>query len=82
MSPEQAAAFSQSVDWSSTLILPVPTGGDVVTEDIQIDGVNGTVIHENENNQYVIIWVKDGILYGLSGNGNLNPALRLIATLE
>jgi hypothetical protein len=81
MTPEQAAQFSQSVDWSSTLILPVPTGENLETQDIQVDGVNGTLIRET-NNQYVLVWVKDGILYGLTGMNDTAPAFSLVETLQ
>ena len=82
MSPVQAAEFSQSIDWSSTLILPIPTGNDVETHDVQIDGVSGTLIQELENNQYALIWVKDGILYGLTGQGSTSAAFRLSESLK
>jgi hypothetical protein len=82
MTPEQAAAYSQTVDWSSTLILPIPTGSNVGTNDIQIDGVSGTLIQEQDTAQYALIWVKDGILYGLTGQGNVNAAFRLAESLQ
>jgi hypothetical protein len=82
MSPVQAAEFSQSIDWSSTLILPIPTGSDVETHDVQVDGVSGTLIQGLDNNQYALIWVKDGILYGLTGQGSTSAAFRLAESLQ
>ena len=82
MSPEQAAAYSQSVDWSSTLILPIPTGSNVHTSTFTVDGVQGTYVWEQETDRYTLIWVKNGILYGITGMSSIEPAERLIATLE
>lgn len=81
MSPDQAAQLSQSFDWSSTLILPVPSGQGTQTSDILVDGVQGTLIREPDM-RYLVIWVKDGILYGLSGIDNLQAGLRLVESLE
>jgi hypothetical protein len=83
MSPEQAASFSQSIDWSSTLILPIPTGSNVETQDIQIDGVSGTLIQQQDSSStYTLIWVKNGILYGLTGQGDIQAAYRLALSLQ
>jgi len=81
MSAEQAADMSQSIDWASTLVLPIPTQENMETREVQVDGVSGTFIREL-NGHYILIWVKDGILYGLSGSSDSSPAFRLAETLE
>ncbi len=70
MSSEQAAAFTQSVDWTSTLVVPIPKNA-AVYQTVQVDGVNGTLIQRPAGDapQYLLLWVKDGILYSIGGLG-------------
>jgi len=47
MSPEDAAGVTGSVDWASTLVIPIPKGA-VRHEEVEVDGVTGVlVIKEN-----------------------------------
>ncbi len=84
MSPEEAASFAQTVDWSTTLVIPIPRYGTTYRE-VPIDGVNGTLIvqeSEDRADQYLMVWVKDGILYSITGPGDGSSALRLANSLE
>ena len=51
LSREEAAEFSQQVDWSSTLIIPIPHSGDISYKEVLVDGVTGTLI-QNESTYY------------------------------
>jgi hypothetical protein len=42
MSPQEAGQLSQSIDWTSTLILPIPQDQDIQVSEMPIDGVTGT----------------------------------------
>ncbi len=81
MSPSEAHSFCQTVDWSSTLVVPVP--GNVSSyQTVNVDGVTGTLISlRSERNRYSLLWVKDGIIYSLNGHGDPNQALNLAASL-
>ncbi|MCJ7658488.1 MAG: hypothetical protein MUO67_05005, partial [Anaerolineales bacterium] len=46
MSPEEAAQFSQSVDWTTTLVIPIPRYGTEYQE-VFVDGVEGTLIMQS-----------------------------------
>jgi hypothetical protein len=84
MSAEEAARFAQSVDWSTTLVIPIPRNGTSYQE-VPVDGVTGTLIvqdMEGHEAQYLLIWVKDGILYSLAGSGNGSAALRIVNSLN
>lgn len=84
MSAEEAAQFAQTVDWTTTLVIPIPRHGTTYKE-VLVDGVNGTFILQNAQDypdQYLLIWVKDGILYALTGPGNGNSALRVANSLK
>lgn len=82
MSPSEAHSFCQTVDWSSTLVVPVP--GNVSSyQTVNVDGVTGTLISlRSDRNRYSLLWVKDGIIYSLNGHGNPNQALNLAASLS
>lgn len=84
MTPEEAAQFSQSIDWTTTLVLPLPANEATYTK-VEVDGVSATLITEpkgQHNNQYMLIWIKDGILYGLTGPGGMDTALTIGNSLQ
>jgi hypothetical protein len=85
MSAADAHQFCQTVDWSSTLVIPVPqTGSSYRT--VSMDGVDGTLIeelpHGNGPGGYALIWVKNGIVYSLAGKGQPDQALAAAASLS
>lgn len=82
LTPSQVEAYTSTVDWSTTLIFPVPSYTNYL--EVQVDGVNGLLVQEPYNyrpqanyQRYNLIWVKDGILYSLSGNGSRQEALAI-----
>jgi hypothetical protein len=84
MSAEEAQTFSQTVDWTSTLIVPIPRNGAVYTQ-VPVDGVTGYLIQRPADDapQYAVIWVKDGILYAIGGLGsNSSAALEMADSLK
>ncbi len=85
MSDADAHAFCQTVDWSSTLVIPVPQNGSSYRT-VPVDGVNGTLIegspHGNFVGAYALIWVKNGVVYSLSGKGQPDKALAAAASLN
>jgi hypothetical protein len=71
MTPEQAKAFTDNVDWTSTLVVPIPKNA-ATYEQVQVDGVTGTLIERPSDDapQFVLLWVKDGIVYSIGGLGS------------
>jgi hypothetical protein len=70
MSAEDAAAFANSVDWTSTLVVPIPKNA-ATYEQVQVDGVTGTLIQRPSDDapRYALLWVKDGIVRVISALG-------------
>ena len=70
MTAEQAAAFTQTVDWTSTLVVPIPKNAATYKQ-VNVDGVSGYLIQRPSNDapQFVVLWIKDGILYSIGGLG-------------
>ena len=83
MSPVEARSFCETVDWSSTLVVPIPRNSSSY-ENVTVDGVEGTLITEtlSQGNRYSLLWVKNGVIHSLAGHGNLSDALSLAASLR
>ncbi len=71
MSKEQAAAFTKTVDWTSTLVVPIPKNA-ATYEQVSVDGVTGTLIQRPTDDaaDFVLIWIKNGIIYSIGGLGS------------
>lgn len=71
MTPEQARSLSQKVDWSSTLVVPLPRNGATYKE-LKVDGEAASLIQRlgDDVPQYVIVWIKDGIMHAVGGLGS------------
>jgi anti-sigma factor RsiW len=78
MSAAEAHAFCETVDWSSTLVIPLPRNRSS-SRTVPVDGVNGTLIETNPHGrspgEYALVWVKNGIIYSLAGTGAPDRAL-------
>lgn len=84
MTPEEAAQFSQNVDWTTTLVIPIPRYG-TEHQDVFVDGVEGTLIMQSQRSEfphYLLVWIKEGIVYGLTGPGTAESALEIAESLE
>jgi hypothetical protein len=84
MSAEQAAAFSKTVDWTSTLVIPIPKNASTYQQ-VSVDGVTGTLIQRPADDapQFVLVWVKDGIVYSIAGLGtNSQKAIEMANSLR
>lgn len=70
MSPEDAATFAGTVDWTSTLVVPIPRNA-ATYQQVTVDGVTGTLIQRPADDapQFALLWVKNGIIYAISGLG-------------
>jgi hypothetical protein len=82
MSAEEAAELTSTVNWTSTLLVPIPRNAD--HRQVSVDGVTGTLIQRPsvENPQFALLWVKDGIIYAISGLGtNSEQAIEMANSL-
>ena len=83
MTSDQAEAFTDTVDWTSTLVVPIPRNA-ATYEQIPVDGVTGTLIQRPSDDapQYTLLWVKDGIIYAIGGLGsNSQQAIQMANSL-
>lgn len=85
MTAEQAHAFCQTIDWTSTLVVPIPRGISSY-QTVTVDGVEGTLINLPRERRhpagYSLVWVKNGVIYSLMGFGDSTEAVPLAETLN
>lgn len=84
MTAEEAAQFSSNIDWATTLVVPIPVY-EASYQDVEVDGVRGTLILGNQEdfgNQYMLIWIKNDIVYVLTGPGGASTAVRLANSIR
>jgi hypothetical protein len=86
LSPEEARQFSQTIDWSSTLVIPLPTDA-AVYQDVTVDGVSGVLITERNGGysrypNYALLWQKDDVVYSLTGRGRAEDVLAVANSLQ
>lgn len=86
MSAQQAHDFSQTVDWTSTLVLPLPRFANSY-QTVNVDGIEGTLIDlprmgSRRPAGYTLMWVKGGFVYTLMGFGDSANAVAMAETLN
>lgn len=86
MTPEEAARFSQRIDWTTTLVVPIPRYA-ATYQDVRVDGVEGVLIRQSGeydeiSARYWLMWIKDGMVYSLTGQGMRSTALAIGNSLK
>ncbi|MCA9990215.1 MAG: hypothetical protein H6666_12735 [Ardenticatenaceae bacterium] len=78
MTPGEARRLASNIDWTNTLLLPVPT--DVASfSELQIDGVSALGLSNLRGQGGAIMWEKNGTVYLLSSSDKSLAELRDIA---
>lgn len=78
MSEVDAAVLANSIDWSSTLILPIPQEFATFGE-VTVNGNSGLLITAIDGSGNMVLWQADGVVYSLASdqmdaNGLVNVA--------
>lgn len=83
MEPDEAAQFASNVDWTTTFVLPVPRYSTQQKE-VDVNGSTGTLIRYREDGTqaYALIWVKDGIVYAITGPGDGQTAVMNASSMQ
>lgn len=77
----EAQRLAATIDWSSTLVLPIPRY-EASYEEVSVDGVSGVLIKSQYSPEYALLWVREGIVYALSGTQSPSEALRIANSLK
>ncbi len=87
MSAEEAERLSESIDWTTTLVVPIPQNLASVRE-VEIGGVTGLAFEASDSGDpdggnHVkgggIVWQKNGYVFALSSDSIATPTLIAIA---
>lgn len=84
MSANDAANFTQTVDWTTTLVVPVVRGQSSY-EQVHVNGNEGVLLRPKgaqSSTRFTLVWVDNGIVYALEGTGDDTTALNLASQLE
>ena len=90
MSPEEAANLSANVDWTTTLILPIPNTALASIQEVSVDGTTGLLMdgvwEEGPDGEFsnvnTIMWQKGGMVYVATDDTNSTHLLEFIETLQ
>ena len=79
---EQAQSFSKSIDWTTTMVVPLPFDTRMNVVEVDVDGVRGQLFSSRYHGKdsldpYNLIWIRDGNLYSLMGRGTAEEALAI-----
>ncbi len=86
MSPEEAARLSRSIDWTTTLVLPIPV--DVATvQEVNVNGTTGLLFDISDYEDIdggggALLWQKNGLVTMIAGDGSSIDLLGIAAALE
>ena len=81
LSEEEASRLSMQIDWTSTLVLPIPTNVGTFQE-VTVQGVSGLHISALDGGESGLVWQKEGNIYMLTSLGDLASLLQLANSLE
>lgn len=90
LSPDQARDFAAKMDWNTTLLIPIPADAAQVRQ-VHVNGADALMLISNGSGQNprggrsgdtLILWAKDGMVYGLSGNSNSADLLEIANSVQ
>lgn len=86
LTAEEARQFSERVDWTTTLVVPLPQFANLDYQNISVDGVEGTLLRPSPGSryaqEYLLTWVKGDVVYALHGSGSTEDALSIASSLQ
>lgn len=81
MEPAEAQRLARAVDWTNTILLPVPQ--DLATfREVEVDGNSGLALSSIEGHGSSIMWQQGGIVYLLTGDQDVDGLLALAEAID
>lgn len=84
LSPTEAANFTQTVDWTTTLVLPV-LHGQTTYQRVNLNGIEAVLLRSRNSSpsgRFDLVWVDNGIMYSLMGAGDDIAAINLASRID
>lgn len=78
--PDAARSMAQSIDWTSTFLLPIPQGIATFSE-VSVDGTTGAAMTAI-NEEPAVLWHKDGKVHVLTGPKSIDELVALAGSLQ
>jgi hypothetical protein len=83
----EARKFAEKIDWSSTLVIPLQLDRNMKFSDVTVDGVQGTLFSSEDLGRYRtaaynLMWIRDGILYCVMGQGKSDEAIAIANNMQ
>jgi hypothetical protein len=78
--PDAARSMAQSIDWTSTFVLPIPQGIATFSE-VSVDGTTGAAMTAI-NEEPALLWQKDGKVHLLTGPKSIEELISLASSLQ
>jgi hypothetical protein len=83
MTADEAQRFAQTIDWSSTMLVPVPANASSFRE-VTVRGVTGLLVTTSNadvtrdtdqgtytpSNESILLWAEGDMVYAITGSGN------------
>ena len=73
LNPQEAQRLASQIDWTSTLLLPIPSN-IASFEEMTVNGVSGIGLSSVDGSLNALVWQENGRLYLLAGG---QPPLEL-----
>jgi hypothetical protein len=81
LAPGEARRLARSVDWTNTLLLPIPENVATFGE-VRVDGVTALAISTIQGQESALMWQKGGIVYVLNGSENVDDLVKIANSLR
>lgn len=81
MSKAEANRLAQQIDWTGTLLLPIPENAATFNE-VTVEGNSGIALTSLDGQFGALIWQRDGIIHLLVGEQTTTDLLQLAHSLE
>ena len=89
LSEAEAVALGATIDWANTLILPVPSDGEVEVSEVQVNGASGTLFkslseeqHPDHGEGVGLMWQAGGKTYMLTGDYSPEQLLQIAESVQ
>lgn len=84
--PDKAAQIARSIDWTTTLVIPIPSG-EVDSRTVTVDGQQASLMIQKTsgsslNPGYSLVWANNGIVYAIVGTGDPENGIALGNSLK
>lgn len=79
--PAEAARLAREIDWTGTLLLPVPQT-IAAYQEVTVNGQSGLALRSLENEAAAVLWQHDGVLYLLEGETSIETLIDVAESLQ